>query len=220
MLELLARLNVSAPVLLSGDVHLAEFALGSCRGGRLLEVTSSGMTHSWGTRDASFSNNQFLSWAMYSFISLAQAVMPFRYQMRDPAQGASMYFLGLNFGELEFDWHQRSVAVRVFGDGGGSEPQLQQLFQFSDLGVGGAGAAGVQDFAPERGNPEAWRVCLGMATVAAVPLTVFAGFLTVFCLGIRRCRRALRKPGEDSASDESSESEVDSDSAPLALSRS
>lgn len=209
-LDLLARLRVSAPVLLSGDVHLAELGMGSCSGGRLLEVTSSGMTHSWGTRDASF-NNPLLGFSMHAFMVLAQAVVPWRYQMHEPSTDSAMYYLGLNFGELELDWQRRSLAVRIIGDDG--LPRLQRLFQFQDLGIGRLGAEGAQDFAPERGEAEVWRVGLGMAILAGTPLLCMLGFFGLFCLGAWRCQRALRRFHQTSEPDSMSESGSESDSS-------
>lgn len=63
LLQLLEDVDVAAPLLMSGDVHLGEFAFATCgnnlnreqegeggeaaRGKLMMEVTSSGITHSW-----------------------------------------------------------------------------------------------------------------------------------------------------------------------------
>ena len=53
LLELLTGLNVSAPILISGDVHYAEMSRASClcdrtgQTSQIVEITSSGLTHTW-----------------------------------------------------------------------------------------------------------------------------------------------------------------------------
>eukprot|EP00613_Pedinella_sp_CCMP2098_P045719 CAMPEP_0171800606 /NCGR_PEP_ID=MMETSP0991-20121206/71781_1 /TAXON_ID=483369 /ORGANISM="non described non described, Strain CCMP2098" /LENGTH=241 /DNA_ID=CAMNT_0012412151 /DNA_START=466 /DNA_END=1189 /DNA_ORIENTATION=+ len=51
-LQLLVRLNVKAPLVVSGDVHFAEVMEADCGGGtaggaKVVELTTSGLTHSW-----------------------------------------------------------------------------------------------------------------------------------------------------------------------------
>lgn len=106
-------------ILLSGDVHFAEFSMVQCvaapiretldaesariAGGTstsdVLEVTSSGLTHSWDSP----------LWRLY-LMHLAHAVLPF--------QSSFAYKLEPNFGELDIDWETNSIAARVFGNGG------------------------------------------------------------------------------------------------------
>lgn len=186
LLSLLARRNVSAPIVLSGDVHFAELGMGHCSGGQLLEVTSSGMTHSIGTKSGC-RPNPVTDFAAARGFELAMRVMPWRYQLADAGTGAPQYYAGTNFGELEFDWPSRSVGVRIFGEGGAL--QLSQAFLLDDLGIGRAGALGAEDFGPLGGEPSALRVGLGVAICASVPLLMM---LLCIAASWRLGRRALR----------------------------
>jgi len=47
LLDLLVEYQVNAPILLSGDRHIAEFARIEYKGKSIVEVTSSGLTHSY-----------------------------------------------------------------------------------------------------------------------------------------------------------------------------
>ena len=52
------------------------------------------------------------------------------------AEGAKMgkqFSLELNFGELEFDWQNEAVAMRVFGVSGTKQPMLSAKWTFSQL---------------------------------------------------------------------------------------
>uniref|UniRef100_A0A7S3ZDN7 PhoD-like phosphatase metallophosphatase domain-containing protein n=1 Tax=Lotharella globosa TaxID=91324 RepID=A0A7S3ZDN7_9EUKA len=55
LLDTVLNSGARAPLFMSGDVHFAELSEGFCRQGskgdeaRIVEITSSGMTHSWGT---------------------------------------------------------------------------------------------------------------------------------------------------------------------------
>mmetsp|Transcript_34459 Transcript_34459/g.109141 ORF Transcript_34459/g.109141 Transcript_34459/m.109141 type:complete len:456 (-) Transcript_34459:26-1393(-) len=194
-LELLARQNVSAPIILSGDVHFAELDMGICKGGRLLEVTSSGMTHSWGTTQPCHPN-PVVDRLGAAGMSLAMQVIPWRYQMVDASTGAGQYTLDLNFGELEFDWPARLVNVSIRGVGG--VVKLHQSFPLAELGIYSEGIAGIEDFQPIRGAPEGWRVGLGVATLTAC-FTFPMLLVVAFCLLCARAvvRRAAREFGEE-----------------------
>eukprot|EP00929_Paragymnodinium_shiwhaense_P027275 TRINITY_DN16045_c0_g2_i2.p1 TRINITY_DN16045_c0_g2~~TRINITY_DN16045_c0_g2_i2.p1 ORF type:complete len:449 (-),score=76.39 TRINITY_DN16045_c0_g2_i2:302-1648(-) len=133
-LQLVTGLNVSAPIVISGDVHFAELSAAICRGGRtLVEVTSSGMTHSWGTRPPT-SNSMVLAKAMHFLMFLGQTVMPWRYQLRDKG-GRGQYYLGLNFGELEFDWKAQTVAIRIYDVKG--QARIDRAFPLAALDMAG-----------------------------------------------------------------------------------
>lgn len=89
----LIRLLAQVPnvVLLSGDVHFAEVSDAS----KLLEVTSSGLTHDCST-------------PFYG--ALCQPLLDyFAGQRSNP----SNYYIGRNFGSIDFDWEQREYTVNV-----------------------------------------------------------------------------------------------------------
>lgn len=195
MLQTLVRNNVSAPILLSGDVHLAQFNIAKCGEHRLLEVTSSGMTHSWGIYPFT-----------HTLMSLAQYVMPWRYQMRDPVTNVPQYNLGFNFGEFEFDWRNQQVLVTIFGEDG--QPHLRQLFPLNGFSVGNKSEGPI--CIPEGGEPEAWRFTIGIIIMIGIPLLIITmGFTCVVCLFVKIVRRSC-KIEKDVDSDSSLESSDDS----------
>jgi len=160
--QALLKSNVSAPILISGDVHMAELLRKDCRqpkhfydntvnggdGGNpttrmLLEVTSSGMTHSWGTNicarpySGAACQSRHVARALTAGMHFAHnnGAWTDVVDLRTPAGSAPtdknatpriigddprtkkgiQYVLQRNFGELEFDWDNRQVVVRVFG---------------------------------------------------------------------------------------------------------
>lgn len=129
-LRLITQTNISAPVVLTGDVHFAQISQARCTGGSVVEIQSSGMTHSWGTRPPNF-DNIFAAKAMHMFMWLLQVLFPYRYQLRDPVTGKGLSYLGLNFGELEVDWQAETLTVNIFDEE--PEPKLQQHFKLSDI---------------------------------------------------------------------------------------
>jgi len=130
LLRLITQTNISAPVVLTGDVHFAQLSQAKCTGGTVLEVQSSGMTHSWGTGPPNV-DNIFAAQAMHMFMRLLQALFPYRYQLRDPATGKGLSYLGLNFGELEVDWQAGTLAVKIFD--AEPEPKLHRIFKLSEI---------------------------------------------------------------------------------------
>lgn len=177
LLTLLHRLRVAAPILLSGDIHMAELNAARCtapplpplpdrararaaanKGARkgaggpgtssgasagflarlsdnsgapavtgLIELTSSGLTHSWSRRPlpnlaAGAASDLLFAAAMH----LVQSSMPWRYLVRGddggPARGhGPAYHLGLNFGQLDFSWDAPGgprVRLSIVGEGG------------------------------------------------------------------------------------------------------
>lgn len=182
LLSLLHRLRVAAPILLSGDIHMAELNAARCtaaptaeerlwRGGSaggsatgpgswsdnsgaasvsgLVELTSSGMTHSWGHRPMpSLADGPLTSLAFGAAMHLLQATMPWRYLVRGDGGGAlrghgPAYHLGLNFGQLDFRWDAPDgprVRLSVAGEGG--REVLSRSWALAELDLfGGAGRA-------------------------------------------------------------------------------
>lgn len=125
--------NVQSPLIVTGDVHMGEFWRRDCRrlseasvpslpARPLVEVTTSGMSHSWGTCFCSRPNpgnpvchysyfQRVLSIAMH----WAHQSLAWKDLIRHEETGAPQYTLALNFGEFEFDWENRSIATRLLG---------------------------------------------------------------------------------------------------------
>ncbi|KAG8466282.1 hypothetical protein KFE25_002038 [Diacronema lutheri] len=120
LLALLHALRTAAPLLVSGDIHMAELNLAACAQGagagatpvgtRLVELTSSGMTHSWSHRPlpdliAGPVSDAIFGGAMH----VAQQSMPWAYLARGAGVGAARghgpgFHVGLNFGQVDFAW--------------------------------------------------------------------------------------------------------------------
>ena len=147
-----------APIFVSGDVHLAQFLRKDCRSmvtttdpprfnhriiRPLYEVTSSGMTHSWGSKASSFCGRPNMSrlCTFYPFKVLVRAVMTYAHFVSQDIWTALLlhnnvdansiqssrstrkntqqqYSLDRNIAEFEFDWIERFVTVRILGDEG------------------------------------------------------------------------------------------------------
>lgn len=132
--QALLQPNVRAPFIVSGDVHMGEFLRRDCQNTGLqnrlsrrplMEMTTSGMTHSWGTYFCSRpeqSNPVCYSSYLQSVLKYAMhwghlnAV--WKELLYDEVTNAPQYTLQVNFGEFEFDWENHSVTVRILGKGG------------------------------------------------------------------------------------------------------
>lgn len=114
-------------ILVSGDVHMAELMRKDCRKGdqvkSLLEVTTSGMTHAWGTRFCSRPTSNFLcrysyaNWVLKQSMHFAHYINPLN-DIIISDQGEMQYSLELNFAEYDFDWEKNAVVVRILGEDG------------------------------------------------------------------------------------------------------
>ena len=125
--QLLLQSNVRTPIFISGDVHHASLSRKNCASGTatrpLLEMTTSGMTHSWSTNFCAAPSRKCQSWYMTfatkSTMTLGHYINPWTELIVDKgAEGAKsglQYTLDLNFGELDFHWENRSIQARVFG---------------------------------------------------------------------------------------------------------
>lgn len=124
--------NPSSVVIVSGDVHMAELLRKDCRRAHsektrvLLEVTSSGMTHSWGTNICArptlslICQTPYFAWCLkmgmhWAHKSLAWTDVVITDQVEENARQGVQYALERNFGEFEFDWENRRMLVRVMG---------------------------------------------------------------------------------------------------------
>jgi PhoD-like phosphatase len=160
--QALLQSGASAPVIVSGDVHMAEILRKDCsRGGdddddddeneddapatrnkrSLLEVTTSGMTHSWCSnicaRPKSIAcRTQWLHRALCvgmhwahrngAWTDVVDLVGPPR---EEGAKRRVQYALERNFAEFEFLWDTRELVVRIFGESGDG-PILSTAWDF------------------------------------------------------------------------------------------
>jgi len=87
-LQLLVRLNVKAPLVVSGDVHFAEVMEADCGGGtaggaKVVELTTSGLTHSWSPNGMGMVQND-LSADLHVLMNAVEWFYPWRFQTRSP----------------------------------------------------------------------------------------------------------------------------------------
>ena len=158
-----------APLLISGDVHMAQLMRKDCwlrtRDERdntvapLIEFTTSGMTHAWGTCFAS-TMKFHTTWKYYpmhflskTVMSLAHWIMPMPDLINshnvqksstteeniyengggEGAKQGKQYSLELNFGEIEFDWDDGIIYLRALGKDPESPPLLSASYKIEQL---------------------------------------------------------------------------------------
>jgi len=136
LFRLMKRCQVKAPLFLSGDVHMAEMFEARCGGKDVVaEVTSSGMTHSWGTRSPGWTGEILaLNLFLHALMEFCQQVMPWNYRSiraegADKRTGA--YFLGLNFAEIDLDFTEQRITVEVVNKD--NRAVLKQSWAFKEL---------------------------------------------------------------------------------------
>ena len=154
--------GVKSPILVSGDVHMAQIMRKDCMessivmDGRangpwtnrpLVEITTSGMTHSWGRSFSSQPRHHRMPLKPYSyfvsrtFMTIAHLVCPWKdiviqnaKEMTGRGQNGLQYYLGLNFAEFEFDFNNEgSVTTRIFGKEEKAPPVLEMKWTFDQL---------------------------------------------------------------------------------------
>ena len=156
--------GVQAPILISGDVHMTQLMRKDCerfdgstsQRRSLVEMTTSGMTHSWGTMSSPPQSNPnqkpSLQERYESFVSMVtmevlHAVSPWTDLLisqptkdglhpnggGEGAREGLQYSLEKNFGELEFDWEQRTVSMRSMGETPGAPPLLMASWTLDQL---------------------------------------------------------------------------------------
>jgi hypothetical protein len=147
--------NVKAPLLVTGDIHLAQLSRKDCQQKTynsensasvetkirtLYEITTSGMTHSWGSTDTSICGRPTLSRLcnLYPFnalfggiLTFAHLISPWTALLKDEQTKLLQYSLARNVAEMELDWINRSVIVRILSDGG--QILLSQEWLIDDL---------------------------------------------------------------------------------------
>jgi hypothetical protein len=143
--------SVKAPILVSGDVHMAELYLKNCNKGPakrpLLEVTTSGLTHSWCTnfypnpKSATVSYLKASSWTRASLcygmhlahIFWTDVINVDADRIEGGAKAGRQYTLDLNFAEFEFDWEKETVITRIMSTTPNRPPLLSLPWSFADL---------------------------------------------------------------------------------------
>ena len=161
--------GVKSPMIVSGDVHMAQFMRKDCvkasgmiqssRSSRpnpqvrpLVEITTSGMTHSWGTSFSSQPKHHRLPLKPYSyfvsrvFMTICHLICPWHDILIQSTEEESIrgktglqYYLGLNFAEFEFDFSEDkgkgggTVTTRIFGKEEDAVPKLEMSWTFDEL---------------------------------------------------------------------------------------
>lgn len=162
--------GVKSPLFVSGDVHMAQMLRKDCICYEevmnnhvsptirpLVEVTTSGLTHSWGTTFSSQPKNHRWPRKLYTyfisptFMTIAHYLVPWRDLVilsgaeveKNKQNGQSggkigkQYELGLNFGEFEFDFGENgregAVTARIFGKEAHQAPLLEMRWTFDQL---------------------------------------------------------------------------------------
>jgi len=162
--------GVQSPILVSGDVHMTQLMRKDCaRKGdyharrNLVELTTSGLTHSWGTISTPLSNPQrkptwfdrYKSFAGKTLMHSLHYLCPWTDVMMsiddtsadelyengggEGATSGLQYSLLQNFGELEFDWNDRTVSLRAIGENPEDPPLLMAKMSMEQL----SGAAAI-----------------------------------------------------------------------------
>lgn len=151
LFDALLQDSVSAPVLISGDVHMAQFMRKDCKrdigGSRfrpLVEMTTSGMTHSWGSLPSNPVDSpewqptiydRYGSFVAASLMGVLNNICPWTDVMlsdtapkligrrelaecggAESAKTGKQFSLQKNFGELEFNWDMQTVTMRAIGE--------------------------------------------------------------------------------------------------------
>jgi hypothetical protein len=186
--DLLLQPGFNAPVLVSGDVHMTQMMRKDCvsadlsgRSRSLMELTTSGMTHSWGSLASS--NDRQASWkdrytrfAASTLMNVMHSLCPWTELLKaspnevlveaGETKPGLQFSLQKNFGEVEFDWENRLVRLRALGDDGSvllsSQLTLEQL---SGTEVLKGGLLDELDFQHERDSltntlPQSQWVCI------------------------------------------------------------
>jgi alkaline phosphatase D len=168
-------------ILVSGDVHMAELMRKDCRNQNgqvksLTEVTTSGMTHSWGTRFCSRPTSNFIcrypygNWVLRQSMHFAHWINPLN-ELILSESGEMQYSLDLNFAEFEFDWEKNALIVRILGQDG--VLLLTTEWSLDDLNQGLQGSKlqekhyqAIEKSQEELGLPKSHWICVSYRGVA------------------------------------------------------
>lgn len=123
LLDTITKSRAQGVVLVSGDVHFGEMMAATCTCAdsdstySIPEITSSGLTHSWGTTPAP------VSFLLYLVLNL----IPNTWRIDNKI------YLGLNFGEFNFqlEGDEPALDTAIFGVDG--EAQLSKRWELHEL---------------------------------------------------------------------------------------
>ena len=170
--QTILKSGASSPILISGDVHMSQLMKKDCRRRKqqerrsLYEITTSGITHSWGSSDRSICGTPSKSKLCYFFpfnlwmgliAHLAHYLIPLKSiilnhaglskesraatansspstETGNIAKTSLQYTLQRNVAELDFDFDQRMVIVRILSETG--TVILNQNWSFDALNGG------------------------------------------------------------------------------------
>ena len=158
--QAIMKSNAQIPILISGHVDLAqylrkdcqqlqnvpgsqqmEFSAGTTR--PLLELTTSGMTHSWGTRNRLCSRPQSSIFCRISYLAFVfRAALRWQHDtapwnslvVDDNNIKRKLFSLDLNFAEIEVDWNQQQLQFQWLGAQGQS--LMSSTWSFSAFSQG------------------------------------------------------------------------------------
>ena len=135
--QALLQPNVQAPFIVSGDVHMGEVLRRDCQTPSgsavqehlsrrpLMEMTTSGMTHSWGTNFCSrpepsnpVCRSAYLQGVLKYAMHWGHMNRAWKELVYDEVTDIPQYTLQANFGEFEFDWDDRRITMRILGKDG------------------------------------------------------------------------------------------------------
>ena len=163
LFDALLQGGVESPILISGDVHMTQMMRKDCarKGERhpkrtLVELTTSGMTHSWGTISTPIEDpdkkptllQRYRSFAGLTLMHSLHYLCPWTdILISTPSENEGLhetgggegattglqYSLLQNFGELEFDWKERTVSLRSIGKTLDRPPLLMAKFSMDQL---------------------------------------------------------------------------------------
>ena len=135
----------------------------------LVEITTSGLTHSWGSERTCGRQNGSPLCSMTYYNQLFRPIFNFFMwiapwkdllehedngddnddKMKCRKNGQRQYNLDLNFAEFDFDWDKEVVTVNMLGRNIHDEPLLRHRFRFDELsGNGGGGLTTVKSLVP------------------------------------------------------------------------
>lgn len=191
-------LSTSQPtVLVSGDVHMTQLMRQDCHHPTapprsIWELTTSGMTHSWGTlphgklhsawtRYQSFVARQMMRSLHYtcSWTDVVDSDHTFLNGGFEGAKRGRQFSLEKNFGEIEIDWEINTVVLRSFGEDG--RPLISAQIPLESRPVADTGWTCEN----HRGRPlSRWmgHAMTGVGLVALAPLPVVAPLLLIFLM--------------------------------------
>lgn len=213
-----------SPILVSGDVHMSEIMRVDCvpplsdenaRARPIYEVTTSGITHSWGTFVSPQPDHReswyfpYLSFLTGSLMYVAHYIMPWNEILIDD-NGVQQFNLDLNFATFKFDrlaGHHGGVLVNVNGPSGTVMSHFWTKSQLSgtddsSLMKTSPSLSSLQQSArsdhdwscyPHRGQPGYFRLISSFTAFGLIVVTAMVGPLVFVCTVCYALRNFLQK---------------------------